>query len=122
MYYIIYALDRPDAGDLRIKTRAAHREYLHRPDLPVRLVLAGPLLADDAVTIIGSGFGVAADSRSQGGAFSAADPYRHSGLVGAVRFGFWTWRTGNPELEPAQCTEHVITCPHQTPRQPTTHK
>src|SRR3546814_1910063 len=65
MYYIIYALDRPDAGDLRIKTRAAHREYLHRPDLPVRLVLAGPLLADDAVTIIGSVIVVAADSRSR---------------------------------------------------------
>src|SRR3546814_1076970 len=65
MYYIIYALDRPDAGDLRIKTRAAHREYLHRPDLPVRLVLAGPLLADDAVTIIGPVIVVAADSRSQ---------------------------------------------------------
>src|SRR3546814_7841064 len=76
MYYIIYALDRPDAGDLRIKTRAAHREYLHRPDLPVRLVLAGPLLADDAVTIIGSVIVVAADSRSQVEAFSAADPYR----------------------------------------------
>src|SRR3546814_3360715 len=85
MYYIIYALDRPDAGDLRIKTRAAHREYLHRPDLPVRLVLAGPLLADDAVTIIGSVIVVAADSRSQVEAFSAADPYRHAGLVGSVR-------------------------------------
>src|SRR3546814_9384383 len=83
MYYIIYALDRPDAGDLRIKTRAAHREYLHRPDLPVRLVLAGPLLADDAVTLIGSVIVVAADSRSQVEAFSAADPYWHAGLVGS---------------------------------------
>src|SRR3546814_11787950 len=85
MYCIIYALDRPDAGDLRIKTRAAHREYLHRPDLPVRLVLAGPLLADDAVTIIRSVIVVAADSRSQVEALSAADAYRHAGLVGSVR-------------------------------------
>src|SRR3546814_17785756 len=100
MYYIIYALDRPDAGDLRIKTRAAHREYLHRPDLPVRLVLAGPLLAADAVTIIGSGIVVAADSRSQVEAFSAADPSQHAGLVGAVRIELWNWTPGNPELDP----------------------
>src|SRR3546814_15125314 len=80
MYYIIYALDRPDAGDLRIKTRAAHREYLHRPDLPVRLVLARPLLADDAVTLIGSVIVVAADRRSQVEAFSAAE--RKSGGSG----------------------------------------
>src|SRR3546814_20287623 len=95
MYYIIYALDRPDAGDLRIKTRAAHREYLHRPDLPVRLVLAGPLLADDAVTIIGPVIVVAADSRSQVEAFSAADPYRHAGLVGSVGRELWNWSTGD---------------------------
>src|SRR3546814_21104240 len=80
-----------------MKTRAAHREYLHRPDLPVRLVLAGPLLADDAVTIIGSVIVVAADSRSQVEAFSAADPYRHAGLVGSVRIELWNWTTGNPE-------------------------
>src|SRR3546814_12405981 len=109
MYYIIYALDRPDAGDLRIKTRAAHREYLHRPDLPVRLVLAGPLLADDAVTIIGSVIVVAADSRSPVEAFSAADPSRQAGLVGSVRIGLWTWTTGNPALEPAQYPYNHIT-------------
>src|SRR3546814_6429207 len=92
----------PDSNDLRIKTRAANREYLHRPDLPVRLVLAGRLLDDDAVTIIGSVIVVAADSRSQVEAFSAADPYRHAGLVGSVRIELWNWTTGNPELEPAQ--------------------
>src|SRR3546814_4255594 len=88
--------------DLPIKTRAAHREFRRRPDLPVRLVLAGPLLADDAVTIIGSVIVVAADSRSQVEACSAADPYRHAGLVGSVRIELWNWTTGNPELEPAQ--------------------
>src|SRR3546814_13973426 len=98
MYYIIYALDRPDAGDLRIKTRAAHREYLHRSDLPVRLVLAGPLLADDAVTLIGSLIAVAVDSRSPFEAFSSADPYWHAGLVGSVRNALWHWPTGQPVL------------------------
>src|SRR3546814_5028103 len=114
MYYIIYALDRPDAGDLRIKTRAAHREYLHRPDLPVRLVLAGPLLADDAVTIIGPVIVVAADSRSQDEAFSAADHYRHAGLVGSVRIELWNWTTGKHESEPAQCPSNSLPGAHRT--------
>src|SRR3546814_19330450 len=98
MYYIIYALDRPDAGDLRIKTRAAHREYLHRPDLPVRQVLAGPLLADDSVTLIGPVIVVPPHNRSQVEAFSAAHPYQQAGLVGTVRTELWNRTNVNPEL------------------------
>ncbi|MBJ7437799.1 MAG: YciI family protein [Sphingopyxis sp.] len=99
MYFVIYALDRPDAGDLREKTRPAHREYLHGSDLPVRLRLAGPLLADDGATMIGSLIIVEADDSASVEAFSAADPYRLAGLVGSVTIRPWNWTTGNRDAE-----------------------
>jgi uncharacterized protein YciI len=98
MYYTIYALDRPDAGDLRVRTRTVHREYLHNPDLPVRLILAGPLLDDDGETMVGSLIVVEAPSREAVEAFSGADPYRTVGLIGSVVIRPWNWNTGNPDM------------------------
>ncbi len=99
MYFVIYALDRPDAADLRAKTRPAHREYMHSDGLPVTLLLAGPLLASDGVTMVGSLIVVEADRREDVDAFSARDPYRLAGLVGSVSIRPWNWTTGCPEPE-----------------------
>jgi hypothetical protein len=99
MYFAIYALDRPGAREIRDKTRAAHREYLHRGDSPVRLKLAGPLLDHDGETMIGSLIVVEANSFADVEQFSANDPYRHAGLVGSVQIRPWEWTTGRPDAD-----------------------
>ena len=40
--YCVHCLDRPDAGDLRTRTREAHLEWLRES---ARVNMAGPLLA-----------------------------------------------------------------------------
>jgi uncharacterized protein len=99
MYFVIYMLDRPDALDTRLGTRAAHRDYLRRADSPVRLKVAGPLLGPDAKTMVGSLIVVDADSLATVEAFSANDPYRKAGLIDSVSITPWNWTTGNPDLE-----------------------
>jgi uncharacterized protein len=99
MYFAIYCLDRPDALDIRLRTRDTHRAYLHRPDLPVKLKLAGPLLGADGKTMLGSLIVVDADNLSTVEAFCANDPYRKAGLVGSVSIRPWNWTAGNPDLE-----------------------
>lgn len=101
MYFAIYALDRPDAADLRTRTRPAHRDYLHGRCLPVRLVLAGPLLAEDGRTMIGSLIVVEAADLPSVETFSERDPYRLAGLVGSITIRPWNWTTGNPDLKAA---------------------
>jgi uncharacterized protein len=98
MYFVIYALDRPNALDIRLRTRAAHRDYLRQPNLPVKLKVAGPLLGLDEETMVGSLIVVEAESFEKVEAFSANDPYRKAGLVGSVSIRPWNWTTGNPDL------------------------
>ena len=43
MHFVIHALDRPDAGDLRASTRERHLDYLAGFDV----VFGGPLLDDE---------------------------------------------------------------------------
>jgi uncharacterized protein len=97
MYFAIYALDCPDAGDLRANTRAAHREYLHASRPSVRLMAAGPLLAADGATMVGSLIIVEAGDLEAVERFSSEDPYRLAGLVGSVSIRPWNWTFGNPD-------------------------
>ena len=101
MYFVIYALDRPDAQELRVKTRPVHRDYLRRPDSPVKLKLAGPLLGLDGETMVGSMIIVEADSLPTVEAFCKDDPYRKAGVVGSYTIRQWNWTTGNPDLSEA---------------------
>ena len=59
MHFITHCLDRPDALDTRLAHYDEHRAYL--ATAKVRLVVAGPLVADDGETMIGSLFLTEAD-------------------------------------------------------------
>jgi uncharacterized protein YciI len=97
MYFVITALDRPGSIDLRLKTRDAHREYLHGEHAQIQLKLAGPLLAEDGKTMIGSLIVVEAADRETVEAFSASDPYRKADLFSSVSVLQWQWNTGRPD-------------------------
>lgn len=83
MLYIIIARDKPDAGDIRAKTREAHLAYLR--DAGGRLKMAGPIREkDDSDTPSGSVILVEANSLSAARLAAEADPYFQAGLFESV--------------------------------------
>ena len=81
MQFVIYCVDKPNALELRMATRAAHLAYLETK--PIEVVIAGPLL-DASGGMKGSMFVVEANDLAQVQRFSAADPYRKAGLFERV--------------------------------------
>ncbi|MBX6323904.1 MAG: YciI family protein [Rhodospirillaceae bacterium] len=82
MQFAIYCLDKPDHLAKRMENRPAHLEYLKKFTREIQL--AGPLLADDGQTMIGSLFIVDMPDRAAAEAFSAGDPYRKNGVFASV--------------------------------------
>jgi uncharacterized protein YciI len=82
MQFAIYCLDKPNHLDKRMANRPAHLEYL-KPHMD-KIKLAGPLLAEDGETMIGSLFVYEAASKAEAEAFSAGDPYRRNGVFESV--------------------------------------
>jgi uncharacterized protein YciI len=82
MLFAFQCIDRPDAGDLRQRTRPAHLEYLvaHKP----QVVCAGALLGDDQKTPIGSLLIVDCADSAAAARFGAKDPYAVAGLFAQV--------------------------------------
>ncbi|HBF90921.1 YciI family protein [Ponticaulis sp.] len=78
----VMALDKPDALDLRLENRAAHLEWAKAAGDTVRM--AGPLLADDGESFVGSVFLIEAESEEALKAFQAEDPYVKAGLFQTV--------------------------------------
>jgi uncharacterized protein YciI len=78
MLFAITCLDKPNSLDLRLANRAAHLDYAQ--GWRDKILLAGPLLADDGQTMIGSHFIVEAQDRAEIDRFLAGDPYGKAGL------------------------------------------
>ena len=79
MPYVIHALDRGDAGDLRARTRPDHLAYLGGFDI----LYGGPLL-DDEGAMCGSLIVLDGESREAAAEFAAGDPYSIAGLFERV--------------------------------------
>src|SRR5579859_2256913 len=78
MLFSIRCIDRTDARGLRAETRPVHIDYLK--SLGSRIVAAGPLLADDESTPIGSLLIVEGPDRAGAADLAAQDPYAKAGL------------------------------------------
>jgi uncharacterized protein len=83
MPYIIYCIDRVDAGDLRRQTRAVHLEYMirHRGDL----LFGGPMQSEDGSRVKGSVMVLDYETRAEVDRFLAEEPYAVAGLFAEVR-------------------------------------
>ena len=79
MLYAIHALDRADAGPLRLATRSAHLEYAAGFDT----IYGGPLL-DEAGEMCGSLIVLEAENRTAAEDFVEGDPYTRAGLFASV--------------------------------------
>ena len=87
MPFAIYCLDKPNSGPVRMAARTDHLAYL--VGFEDKIVFAGPLLADDNQTMIGSLLILDLPDRAAAEKFSANDPYRKAGLFQTVNITAW---------------------------------
>src|SRR5918997_4512784 len=77
MLFVVHALDRPDALTTPAKNYRAHRAHLDQAKTEgMEVVSAGPLVADDGETPIGSLLVFDANDRDAVESFCKADPYQ----------------------------------------------
>lgn len=93
MYFIVYCTDKPNHLQTRLDNRPAHVEWLKTQ--PV--VAAGPYLAADGETMIGSLLVFDADSQADVMARLPSDPYAVAGLFEQVVVHPWKWVIGAPD-------------------------
>lgn len=98
MIFVFHLLDRPDGQALRRRIRTAHKAYLGA--MADRIAFAGPLLADDGVTMIGSLLAINFDSRESAAEWLAAEPFTRAGLYASVDVhafqNLWPQKAGFP--------------------------
>ncbi|WP_077001448.1 YciI family protein [Variovorax sp. KK3] len=96
MLFAFHLIDRPDAGDLRTRLRPEHKAYL--AEVAERIAFAGPLLANDGTTMVGSLLVIDFAERAAASQWQAQEPFTRSGLYASVAVhGFanlWPQRAG----------------------------
>lgn len=80
MLYVLICEDKPDSLELRQSLRPQHLEHIGNYDIR----FAGPMLADDEETMIGSIIVLEAPDRAAAEVFSKSDPYLAGGLFNTV--------------------------------------
>jgi uncharacterized protein len=95
MLFVIHAVDKPDALDTRLLNYDDHKAFLSDTSaFGVRIVMSGPLTADDGSTMIGSLFLVEAPDRAAVERFNGADPFHHVGIWERVTITGFVRRQG----------------------------
>ena len=81
MLFVIHALDKAGALQTRLSHYDAHKAFLaDTSPHGIKIVMSGPLVADDGTTMIGSFFLVEARDRAAVERFNAADPFQAAGI------------------------------------------
>lgn len=93
MLFMVRCLDHSDALPVRLANYEGHKAYLE--EKPIRIVVSGPLLADDSQTMIGSLFIVEADSKGEVEIFSSADPFNAAGVWSSIEIRPFLMRMDN---------------------------
>ena len=82
MHYTVYCLDHDNMVERRLAHYDAHKAYL--ATTPVKMVMSGPLLAQDQETMIGSFFLYEAADIGEVQRFNANDPFNEAGIWKSV--------------------------------------
>lgn len=84
MLFVIHALDKAGGStDQRKEHYPAHHAFLaDHAKLGVKIVMSGPLVANDGATPVGSHFVIEAPDRTTAEAFHHADPFYKVGVWG----------------------------------------
>ncbi|HEX2547051.1 MAG TPA: YciI family protein [Ramlibacter sp.] len=98
MLYVFHLLDRPGSLALRQRMRPEHKAYL--ATVADRIAFAGPLLADDGETMIGSLLVIDFPDRAAAERWQADEPFTVAGLyekVSVLPFvNLWPQKAGFP--------------------------
>ena len=89
MQFFAVCLDKPDHGLARKANRDAHLTYLSEQG--TKILGAGPILADDSETVIGSLLLIEADNTQGARALLEGDPYAKACLFMSVQMRPWRW-------------------------------
>lgn len=96
MLFALHLLDKPGSAELRQRVRPEHKAYLTQ--VADRIAFAGPLLADDGHTMVGSLLVIDFDSRDAVMAWLADEPFTRAGLYADVSIhafaNLWPQRAG----------------------------
>jgi len=87
MHYAIINHDKPNSLELRMSTRETNLDNLRAAG--DKRMIAGPILAEDGETPIGSVVIIEAESLDAARAFAAADPYAEAGLFSSSVVSAW---------------------------------
>jgi uncharacterized protein len=98
MIYTFTLMDKPDGAALRQRVRPEHKAYLAAA--AERIAFAGPITADDGVTMLGSLLAIDFPSRDAAHAWLAAEPFTQAGLYASVSIqafvNLWPQKVGFP--------------------------
>lgn len=95
MLFVVHALDRSEALTTRAKHYRAHRAHLDGALTEgLEVVSAGPLVADDGETPIGSLLVFEAENRGAVEGFCRADPYQVNGVWETIQIHAYVKRRG----------------------------
>lgn len=98
MIFVFHLLDRPGAGELRQRLRPEHKAYLGQ--VADRIAFAGPLLADDGQTMVGSVLAIDFPDRAAAVRWQAEEPFTRAGLYAQVSLhpflNLWPQKAGFP--------------------------
>ncbi len=90
--FLLNARDKPGALDLRMQHRPAHLEWVRSH--ADKILMVGPVFADDGETFAGSTFVVEFDSLEACETWAAQDPYARAGLFRTVEIMPFKWVFG----------------------------
>lgn len=99
MIHTFFLLDKPGRSELRQRMRPEHKAYLAA--VADRIAFAGPLVADDGQTMIGSLLAIDFDSREAAQAWLADEPFTRAGVYASSSIhafmNLWPQKAGFPE-------------------------
>jgi len=98
MLYTFFLIDKPDALALRLEVRPQHKAYLAAQ--AERIAFAGPLLADDGKTMVGSLLVIDFASREDAQRWLDAEPFTRAGVYASASLyafqNLWPQKAGFP--------------------------
>jgi uncharacterized protein len=97
--YVFHLMDKPGSGELRLRIRPAHKAYLAA--VADRIAFAGPLMAGDGQTMVGSLLAIDFDGRAAALAWLAHEPFTQAGVYASSNVhafvNLWPQKAGFPE-------------------------
>jgi len=95
MLFVIHALDKPGALPTRLANYDDHKRFLSDTSpFGIKIVMSGPLTADDGETMIGSLLLIESPDRASVERFNAADPFHKAGIWERVTITAFLRRQG----------------------------